>query len=36
VEAGDKDKAAMLKKKMLDHTDEAINVRAEIRKRIGK
>ena len=36
VEAGEKDKAAMLKKKMLDHADEAMDIRAEIRKRIGK
>ena len=36
VEAGEKDKAAMLKKKMLDHADEAMDIRDEIRKRLGK
>jgi hypothetical protein len=35
IEAGNKDKAAMLKKKMLDHTDEAMDIRTEIRKRLG-
>ena len=35
VKAGDKDKAAMLKKKMEDHTDESIKIRRELRARLG-
>ena len=36
IKAGDKDKAATLKKKMEDHTDESIKIREQIRKNLGK
>ena len=35
VKAGDEDKAAKARKKMEDHTDESIKIRAQIRKNLG-